>query len=211
MKVAEANLARAQVIARALPDDDRYGRERAFAIARILISRSRISTAVALDIEATKRNLDAAQAALAPWRAKNPADPEARDLAIDLALERVAQYFWQGKYQEAIAVSKEGLSLEAPVTPTDRDARREALRRHARLLDGLAEAVYYTGDLPAAVGYYRQHYELARQLAEEEPQNLHAVRMYMRGLLGTRWNAARNGTRASGRGRAAAVEVGPAG
>jgi len=182
VKLAEANLARAQVIARALPDDARYGRERAFALARILTARSRMTTAVALDLEATKRNLDEAQAALAPWRAKDPSDQEARDLAIDVALERLAQYFWQGKYQEAITVSKEGLSLQAPVTPTDRDTRREALRRRARLLDGLAEAVYYTGDLQAAEGYYREHYELTRQLAEEEPQNLHAVRMYMRGL-----------------------------
>ena len=180
VKVAEANLARAEQIARALPDDSRYGRERAFAITRILITRSRLSTAVALDLEATKRNLDGAQAALAPWRTKDPADQEARDLAIDLAIERAPQLFWQGKYLEALGVAREGLSLEAAVTPTQPDARREALRKHARLLDVLAESIYYTGDLPAAEASYREHYELLRQLAEEEPQNLRAERMYMR-------------------------------
>ncbi len=180
VKVAEANLARAEQIARALPDDSHYGRERAFAITRILITRSRLSTAVALDLEATKRNLDGAQAALAPWRTKDPADQEARDLAIDLAIERAPQLFWQGKYLEALGVAREGLSLEAAVTPTQPDARREALRKHARLLDVLAESIYYTGDLPAAEASYREHYELLRQLAEEEPQNLRAERMYMR-------------------------------
>jgi tetratricopeptide (TPR) repeat protein len=44
----------------------------------------------------------------------------------------------------------------------------------------LAESIYYTGDLPAAEASYREHYELLRQLAEEEPQNLRAERMYMR-------------------------------
>jgi serine/threonine-protein kinase len=180
VKLAEVNLARAEQIARALPDDAEHGRERAFAIARILISRSRISTAVALDLKATKRNLDAAEAALAPWRAKDPADQEARDLGIDLVLERVPQLFWQGKYQEAITVSRQGLSLEPAVTPTRPEARREALRKHARLLDVLAESIYYTGDLPGAVVSYREHYKILRQLAEEEPQNLHAERMYAR-------------------------------
>lgn len=180
VKLAEENLARAERIARALPDDARYGRERAFAITRILVARSRMTTAVALDLPATQRSLDAAQAALAPWLAKDPADQEARDLAIDIAMERVAQLFWQGKYQEAIEVARGGLALEATVAPTDPDARREALRRHARLLDVLAESIYYTGDLPAAEAKYREQYNVARQLAEEEPQNLRSVRIYAR-------------------------------
>jgi len=180
VELAKENLARAEQIARALPDDAEHGRERAFAIARILTTRSRMSTAVALDLEATRRDLDAAEAALAPWRAKDPADQEARDLSIDLALERIAQLFWQGKYQEAIAAARGGISLEPAETPTQPDARREALRRHARLLDGLAESIYYTGDLPGAVATYREHYTLARQLAEEEPQNLRTMRMYAR-------------------------------
>lgn len=180
VKLAEANLARAERIARALPDDARYRRERAFAIARILITRSRMTTAISLDLEATSRNLDAAQAALAPWLANGAADQEARDLAIDLALERIAQFLWQGKYQEAIATAREGLALQSPVTPSEPDARREALRKRARLLDGMAEGIYYAGDLPAAEAAYREHYTLMRQLAEEEPQNLRAERMYMR-------------------------------
>ena len=180
VKIAEANLARAERIARALPDDARYARERAFAITNILITRSRLSTAVALDLEATRRSLDAAQATLAPWLAKDPSDQQARDLGIDLALERVPQLHWQGKYKEAIAVAQGGIALENAITPTDPDARREALRRKARLLDALAESIYYAGDLPASEVAYREHYELMRQLAQEEPQNLRAERMYAR-------------------------------
>jgi serine/threonine-protein kinase len=180
VKLAEANLARAEQIARALPDDARYGRERAFAITRILIARSRMTTAVSLDLEATRRSLDAAQAALAPWLARDASDLEARDLAIDLALERIAQFLWQGKYEEAIATAREGLALQSPEPPSETNARREALRKRARLLDGMAEGIYYTGDLPAAEAAYREHYALMRQLAEEEPQNLRAERMYMR-------------------------------
>jgi serine/threonine-protein kinase len=182
VKLAEANLARAEQIVRALPDDPRYARERAFAITRILVARSRITTAVALDLKATQRNLDAAEAALAPWRAKHPNDQEARDLAIELILERVPQLFWQGKYTEAVALAREGISLEAPVTPTDRDARREALRKRARLFDVLAESIYYTGDMAAAEATYREHYKLMKQLWEEEPQNLRSERMYARAL-----------------------------
>jgi hypothetical protein len=180
VKLAEANLARAEKIVRALPGDARYGRERAFALTRILITRSRLSTAIALDLQATDRNLDAAEAALAPWRAKDPADQEARDLAIDLALERAAQLTWQGQYKEVVAVVRDGIALEAPVTPAEPDARREAIRKHARLLDALAESIYYMGDLAGAEAAYREHYELMRQLAEEEPQNLRAERIYMR-------------------------------
>ena len=180
VKIAEANLARAERIARALPDDARYARARAFAITNILITRSRLSTAVALDLEATRRSLDAAQATLAPWLAKDPSDQQARDLGIDLALERVPQLHWQGKYKEAIAVAQGGIALENAITPTDPDARREALRRKARLLDALAESIYYAGDLPASEAAYREHYELMRQLAQEEPQNLRAERMYAR-------------------------------
>jgi tetratricopeptide (TPR) repeat protein len=66
------------------------------------------------------------------------------------------------------------------VPPSDANARREALRKRARLLDGLAEGIYYTGDLPGAEVSYREHYEIMRQLAEEEPQNLRAARMFMR-------------------------------
>jgi hypothetical protein len=212
VKLAEANLARAERIVRALPEDARYRRDRAFAITRILITRSRISTAISLDLKATSRNLDAAQAALAPWLAKDAFDQEARDLAIDLACERIAQLLWDGKYQEAIATARAGLALQSPVTPSAAareglalqspvapaatvreglplhgavtpsaaNARREVLRKRARLLDGLAEGIYYTGDLPGAEKVYREHYELMRQLAEEEPQNLRAARMFMR-------------------------------
>jgi eukaryotic-like serine/threonine-protein kinase len=180
VKGAEANLTRAEQIARALPDDARYGRERALAIARILITRSRLSTAVALDLDATQRSLDAAEAALAPWRARDPADQEARNLSIDLALERVAQLFWQGKYTEAVAVAREGIALEPAIVPTDPDAHRDAVYRRARLFDVLAESIYYTGDLPAAEANYREQYTLLRTLAEEEPQNLRSMRMYAR-------------------------------
>ena len=182
VKLAEANLARAEQIVRALPDDPSYARERAFAITRILVARSRITTAVALDLKATQRNLDAAEAALAPWRAKDPNDQEARDLAIELILERVPQLFWQGKYTDAIALAREGISLEAPVLPADRDARRETLRKRARLFDALAESIYYTGDMATAEATYREHYKLVKQLWEEEPQNLHTERMYARAL-----------------------------
>lgn len=182
VKLAEENLTRAEQIVRALPDDPRYARERAFAIVRILVARSRISTAVALDLDRTKRNLDAADAALAPWREKDPKDQETRDLAIDLILERVPQLFWQGKYTDAIALAREGIALEAPVTPTDRDERREALRKRARLFDALAESIYYTGDMATAEATYREHFKLAKQLWEEEPQNLHSQRMYARAL-----------------------------
>jgi serine/threonine-protein kinase len=180
VKGAEANLTRAEQIARALPDDARYGRQRALTIARILITRSRLSTAVALDLDATRRSLDAAEVALAPWRAKDPADQEARDLAIDLALERVAQLFWQGKYTEAVAVARGGMALAPSVMPTDPDAHREAVHRRARLLDVLAESTYYTGDLPAAEATYREQYMVLGKLAEQEPQNLRTMRMYAR-------------------------------
>ena len=180
VKLAQANLARAEQIARAVPDEAAYRRERALAIARILITRSRVSTGVLLDLKATGRSLDTAQAVLAPWLTGNPPDQEARDLSIDLALERIAQLLWEGKNPEVIAVARQTMALESTVAPTDPDARRESLRRHARLLDGLAEAIYYTGDLPGSEAVYREHYKLMRQLAEEEPQNLHSQRMYMR-------------------------------
>ncbi len=185
VKLAEAEpRARRSHRARAARRCRAMGAKRAFAITRILIARSRM-----LDRRrARPRKRPSAismrpQAALAPWRAKDPTDQEARDLAIDLVLERVPQLFWQGKYREAVALARRGLALEASVAPTDRDARREALRKpraalrraggkhllHGRYGDGRSDPIASTTSV-------------ARQLAEEEPQNLHSERMYTRAL-----------------------------
>ncbi len=79
---------------------------------------------------ATQRNLDAAEVALAPWLAKDPADQEARDLAIDLVAGAGGAAVLAGQISGGDrGCPREGLALEAAVTPTDPDARREALRR----------------------------------------------------------------------------------
>lgn len=177
---ATANLARAESIARALPDDALYARERSLALARIFIARSRVSSAIALDMDATRRWLDAAAAVLAPLLAASPPDAEARGLALELAAQRAAQLQWQGKYVESVRVTRDALNDETPLEEVASPQRSEAVRRHAQLLDILAESTYYAGDVPAAEAPYREQYELLRGLYEEDPSNLRNARVFMR-------------------------------
>ena len=185
-KVARENLARAQTIALNLPDDPRWSRERALALARIFIARARLSMGTELNLEATRTALDDAQRVLSPLVSARANDADARGLAIDLAVERAAQLQWEAKYAESLNVARDALRLEAPALKSARDvnaspaSRRAAIRRHARLLDIFAESTYYAGNVAAAEAPYREQYELLRGLAEEEPQNLRAARAYMR-------------------------------
>jgi hypothetical protein len=178
--LARANLVRAEAIARALPEDDRYGRQRALALTRIFIARTRMAMAMELDLTAAQRSLDDAGNMLAPVIRANPQDAEAQGLALDLAVERAAHLQWEAKYDESIKVASEALKRAQPGPSSTPEARRAAVRRHARLLDILAESMYYGGDHDGAEAPYRQQYQLLRGLSHEEPQNLRAARAFMR-------------------------------
>ena len=178
--VARTNLARAEAIARVLPQDARYARERALALTRIFIARARMSMAMELDLPAARRSLDDAEKMLATVTGANPQDSEAQGLALDLAVERAAYLQWDARYDESIKVARHALKRERQEPAETPASRRAAVRRHARLLDILAESMYYAGDRVGAEAPYREQYRLLRGLAEEEPQNLRAARAFMR-------------------------------
>ncbi|MEJ1966943.1 MAG: serine/threonine-protein kinase [Gammaproteobacteria bacterium] len=178
--VARANLVRAEAMARALPEDSRYARERALVLTKIFIARARIAMAMELDLPAALRALNEAEKTLAPLTRPDSKDAEAQGLALDLAVERAAHLQWEGKYDESIKVAREALQAERPESGATPPERRAAVRRHARLLDIFAESTYYSGDRKGAEAPYRQQYALLRGLASEEPQNLRAARAFMR-------------------------------
>jgi hypothetical protein len=139
-----------------------------------------MSMATELDLAAAARSLDDAEKALASVTGTNPQDAEAQGLALDLAVERAAHLQWGAKYDESIKVARQALRRERHEPAETPVARRAAVRRHARLLDILAESMYYAGDRVGAEAPYREQYRLLRGLAEEEPQNLRAARAFMR-------------------------------
>ena len=184
---AKANLARAESIARALPADPKYARERALALTRIFLSRGTFLISIALDTEAAERALHGAESTLATVLAADPTDPEAHGLLLDLAVERAALLQWQGHYDESITLAREALSRQstspgahwsgsAPEAPLD----REAIRRRGRLLDILAESTYYGVSAAASEAVYREHYALLKDLTESDPRNLRDARAFMR-------------------------------
>jgi len=176
--LALANLARAEKMARALPDDARWSRDRSLALARINLVRTRISMSQELNLQEARRALDETQRLLAPWVVAE--DTAAEALATDLAVERAANLQWDGKYAESIAVARAGLKAEKIPVDAPPPERRAASRRHARLLDILAESMYYAGDVVGAEAPYREQYQILQRLSEEEPLNLRAARAYMR-------------------------------
>ena len=158
---AHTNLARAESVARALPDGPAIWKERSLLLARIALARSILASERDLDFKAARAALGEARGLIEDVLRRHPGDEVAAGLWLDSAVQDAGTLEWQGRYAEAIATARAAL-----------DAKLTTGVRRARLLDILAEGLYYSGDPPAAEAPYREQYDLLRALSAAEPQNV---------------------------------------
>ncbi|HEU4626390.1 MAG TPA: serine/threonine-protein kinase [Steroidobacteraceae bacterium] len=177
--LARANLDRAEQLVRALPQDLASARTRSLLLARIALARSIIASEQDLDFNSARATLAQAQDLTRELLARDPLDPEASGLWLDIAVQDAGTLEWQGRYAQAIEVARAALARPT-LTATSQDVRRAEGLRRARLLDILGEGVYYGGDPTGAVAPYREEYELLRSLAAAEPLNVMIGRRLVR-------------------------------
>ena len=177
--LARANLDRAEVLAHALPENPANLRTRSLILARIALARSILASEQDLDFKVARARLAEARTLTDAVLEADPNDEDAAGLRLDIAVQDAGTLEWQGQYTQAIQTARAALARPAPVA-TARDARRAAGLRRARLLDILAEAIYYGGDPPGAEMPYREEYELLRALSAAEPLNVGISRRFMR-------------------------------
>ena len=162
--LARANLEHAEALALALPEGAATRRTRALVLARIALARSKIASEKELDAAASRKALDEAGASIAQLLRDQPNDRDALSLQADRAVELAGTLEWQGQYAEAIKTAREALARPALVA-TSPEETRTAVLAHARLLDILAEGLYYSGDPAAAEQPYREQFALLRDLS----------------------------------------------
>lgn len=183
--LARANLNRAAMLASQLPADaDR--RTRNLILTRIALANWRLAVGSQLNLTAAELAVKAASARLADVLNENPNDAEARGLQLDVAVERASLLQWQGHYADSVAVAREALDRSAHDADPAAVDRSAALRR-ARLLDLLAEGIYYGGNPAAAEAPYRQQLTLLGELSTRLPNDIGVSRQLQRAqwALGT--------------------------
>jgi serine/threonine-protein kinase len=163
-----ANLARAIQLAQSLPADAAEHTNRSIVLATLQLTRARIASDLDQNLAEAHQALDACEVHLEAARAKAPHDPRVRSLQIDFAVQQAATLQWQGQYRQAIATARDALEEQASHSAND---RRQVLQR-ARLLDILAESIYYAGDVPAAERSYRDEYDVLAQMCATSPHDV---------------------------------------
>jgi eukaryotic-like serine/threonine-protein kinase len=185
--LARANLDRAEALARALPDDTANRRARSMLLARIGLARAILASEQDLDFTAARAKLREVSALVGAVLEAHPGDEEASRMRLDIAVEDAGTLEWQGHYTKAVKTARAALDWMVALKPASRDARRALGVRRARLLDIMAEGLYYSGAVPAAEGPYREEYELLRMLSADDPQDVAISRRVARAgwALGT--------------------------
>ena len=180
-KLARSNLDRAEALARNLPDSGADRGKRAVTLSRIALARATLSSFVDSDFAAATRSLDESDARLEEALRADPTNPDALALQDDLAIERAYALQWQGEYAQAIAVAHEALSRPAPVVAAlSAETLQASKLRRARLLDRLAESMYYAGQAAMAEEPYREELTLLREYSASAPYDVNATRRVQR-------------------------------
>ena len=180
---ARANLLRAERLAAALPDGPGTAGERALLTARLALLEATIALNQSNDFDATDAALERARLALAVAAREKPGDPQVRILERDYAVELAGALQWRGEYGQAQDVARGELARTGPVPVTD----RAATLQRARLLDVLAESLFYGGHVAAAEMPYREHFQMLEALVHANPGDVSLERRAARAgwALGT--------------------------
>ncbi|TAL33568.1 MAG: serine/threonine protein kinase [Phenylobacterium sp.] len=151
---AKKNLATAYALAAAIPGET--GRR---LRARARLDQAHITVMIDNDFPATERYLAEARALIF-----DPARPIV-ELQRDWHAEMGALRVWQGRYAEAMATARAGLSAPPP-----RDARTAVIIETA-LQDLIAESTYYAEGAKPAVAPYRVEMALLEEAARRWPDD----------------------------------------
>jgi tetratricopeptide (TPR) repeat protein len=178
--LARHNLERAEALARMVPESAADRGKRALILARLALARATLSAWIDSDFEAAQRALDKSSALLHQALRNNPVDPDALSLQDDVAIERAYTLNWQGRYAQAIAVTREALAQSSLGSAQPTGSDRAARLRRARLLDLYAESTYYSGDAAASEQPYREELALLRAIAADAPYDVNATRRVQR-------------------------------
>ena len=168
---ARANLDRAEQLATTLPDDPGELPTRMLILGRIALDRATIASANDLDFQIAQRALQRSRklADMAMQRAPN--DPQVLLLDRDWSVAMAGTLLWQGKYAQSQAVAREALA-RLPRNLTNGPEQRAAQLQHARLLDILAEGIYYGGDPAGAEEPYRDQLKILQELSAAAPRDV---------------------------------------
>ena len=172
---ARANLDKAETLARALPADGDDRVSRALVLARVALARAKIAAFVDQDFIAAQRALDASLKLLDATGPASTRDPQVADLRRDIAVEESATLQWQGKYAEAERVARRALDASA-APPAATPANRAAILQRFRLINILAESIYYGGDAAAAERVYRDLHRYMSDTAAALPRDMAVAR-----------------------------------
>ena len=174
---ARANLDIAAQLARMLPTDREFAFNRVLVLGRVELARARIAGTSDQDFPAAQRALDAATALLDSVSPESAADPQLRALRRDIAVEQSATLQWGGKYADAEAVARRALEEMTPaIAPTVED--RAAILQRARLMNIMADSIYYGGDAARAERVYRDEHGWLREMAAALPADMSVNRAF---------------------------------
>jgi tetratricopeptide (TPR) repeat protein len=174
--LARRNLELAQKLAESLSATGADADTRTEVLARVLLARVRLHLGVELDAARAQATLDqAGKLVNEGFTAK--ATSVQQSLRSDLAALRSEALQWQGKYPEAIAVTR--AELERPRPPQQQWSRAQVLEV-ARLNDLLAEAIYYSGKPAEAEAPYRRQLDLLQAQLKKQPYDMQVSRQTQR-------------------------------
>lgn len=178
---ARANLARAATLAAALPDAPGTRAARARMAVRLALLESIIAHSVELDFDAASAALQRARDALDRLLATDADDAEAQALERDWAVEQASVLQWRGDYDASRQVARRALAKLTGAQPPGTELQR------ARLLDILAESLFYAGDARSAEAPYREQLDLLERSALASPDDVSITRRVARAgwALGT--------------------------
>ncbi|MEJ0087512.1 MAG: protein kinase [Pseudomonadota bacterium] len=174
---ARANLDLAAQLARMLPTDREFAFNRALVLGRVELARARIAGTSDQDFPAAQRALDAATALLDSLSPESAADAQLLALRRDIAVEQSAILQWGGKYKEAETVAQRALAQMTPaIAPTVEN--RALILQRARLMNIMADSIYYGGDAAGAERVYRDEYGWLEKMAAALPADMSVNRAF---------------------------------
>ena len=176
---ARSNLDRAEAMIAQLPDTPDIHIERLLLAARLHLQRAEFAHALDLDFVGAGRELQQCRVLVDLVLGEVPTDLRARRLELDWAVENAALLQWRGDYSGSQAVARAALKRHQALPASARQQRTDVLQR-TRLLDILAESMFYGGDPAAAEAPYREQRDVLQNLVKANPQDVYLSRRLAR-------------------------------
>lgn len=191
---ARQNLDRAEAMAATLPDDPVGLPTRTLILGRIALDRASIASEQDQDFAMADQALQRSRKFTDLALQRAPDDPQVQQLDRDWSVLMAGVLLWEGKYEQSQQLARAALARMPHNTPINgipsaapSAGQRQEQLQHARLLDILAEGLYYGGTPAAAELPYREQLELLQALSAAAPRDISLSRRVSRAgwALGT--------------------------